>query len=151
MVSGEYPGIRLFDKEGAKVLAAVSYWRIYWSPVGPGHICYVTLGSKGEPGAQRLGLYDNEKLYDYMTTEVVGLTNKTYSDWPYGKIGGSTFPKPGGDAMHDVTETCTSPKYKVKLGWHDLQAAEVLDIQPGSRPDNPFGLVHFGFRLIART
>jgi hypothetical protein len=132
MVSGKNPGIPLLDKEGGKVLTAVSYWRIYWSPVGPGHLCLVTVGAKGEPGAQRFGLYDNEKLFDYMTTEVVGLTNKTYKEWPYEKVGGSTF-KLGGDAQHEVTESCTSSKYKVKLAWHDLQTPEMLDIPAGSR------------------
>jgi hypothetical protein len=147
MVSGENPGIRLLDKEGGKTLTAVSYWRIYWSPAGPGHICYVTVGAKGEPAAQRFALYDNEKLFDYMTNEVVGLTNKTYQEWPYERVGGSTF-KLGGDAMHEVTESCTSPKYKVELAWHDIQAPEMLDIQAGSRPNNPFGIV--AFRLVAK-
>jgi hypothetical protein len=147
MVSGENPGIRLYDKEGSKILSAVSYWRIYWSPVGSGHLCFVTVGSQGEPGAQRFALYDNEKLLDFMINEVVGLTNKTYKDWPYERVGGSTF-QLGGDAMHEVTESCTSPKYQVQLAWHDLQAPEMLDIQPGSRPNNPFGIV--AIRLPAK-
>jgi hypothetical protein len=148
MVSGENPGIRLLDKEGGKVLTAVSYWRIYRSPVGPGHICYVTVGTQGEPGSQRIGMFANEKLYDYMTNEVVGLTNKAYKEWPYEKVGGSTFPKPRGDALHEVSESCTSLKYKVELAWHDLQPPEMLDIQAGSRPNNPFGIV--AFRLPAK-
>jgi hypothetical protein len=147
MMSGENPVIRLLDKEGGKILTAINYWRVYWSPVGPGHLCFVTVGAKDEPGAQRFALFDNEKLFDYMTTEVQGLTNKTYKEWPYEKVGGSTFQR-GGDAMHEVAETCSSANYKVELAWHDIQAPEMLDVVPGSRPNNPFGVV--AFRLIAK-
>ena len=148
MVSGENPVIRLFDKEGGTILAAVNYWRVYWSPVGTGHLCFVTVGAKGEAGAQRFALFDNEKLFDYMTTEVQGLTNKTYKEWPYEKVSGSTF-KLGGDAMHEITESCSSPKYKVELAWHDIQAPEMLDVQTNSRPNNPFGIV--ALRLVAKS
>ena len=41
IVSGENPYIRLLDKEGGKPLTTASFWRIYWSPAGPGHICYL--------------------------------------------------------------------------------------------------------------
>lgn len=153
MVSGENPGIRLLDKEGGKVLTAVSYWRIYRSPVGPGHICYVTVGTQGEPGSQRIGMFANEKLYDYMTNEVVGLTNKAYKEWPYEKVGGSTFPKPRGDALHEVSESCTSLKYKVELAWHDLQPPEMLDIQarPGRARTIHSVSWRFAFLRRART
>ena len=47
IVSGENPYIRLLDKEGGRPLTTVSFWRIYWSPAGPGHICLPDRGREG--------------------------------------------------------------------------------------------------------
>ncbi len=139
MVSGENPYIRLLDKEGGKTLTQVSFWRVHWSPVGPGHVCYVTVGDAGDPNEMRIALYDNERLFHYLTNEILTHTSPLYKERPFKPIGGATF-APGGDSITERTETCRSDSYTVVLGWRDLQTPQLVDILPGSRPTNPFGL-----------
>jgi hypothetical protein len=59
-VTGENPVIRLLDKEGGTPLTFASYWRIVWSPVGPGHVCYVTTGDGKSSADLRIALTDNQ-------------------------------------------------------------------------------------------
>jgi len=148
MVSGENPYIRLLDKEGGKTLTMVSFWRVHWSPVGTGHVCYVTVGDAGEPGEVRVALYDNQKLYEYLTNEILVHTNPAYRERPFKAVGGATF-APGGDSIRERVETCRGAGYDVSLAWHDLQAPELIDILPGTRPQNPFGLTFL--RIIGKT
>ncbi len=148
VISGENPYIRLLDKADGKTLTMVSFWRVHWSPVGLGHVCYVTVGEAGEKGAVRIALYDNERLYSYLTNEILALTNPTYKDRPFTAIGGATF-TPGGDSIKDRTETCRSKGYTVELAWKGLQTPELIDILPGSRPNNPFGLTFL--RIIGQA
>lgn len=148
VVSGENPYIRLLDKPEGKTLTAVSFWRVHWSPVGAGHVCYVTVGEAGEPGEVRIALYDNEKLFQYLTNEILALTNRAYVDRPFTPVGGATF-APGGNSIRERVETCRSEKYQVELAWRDLQTPELIDILPGTRPTNPFGLTFL--RIIGKT
>ncbi|OFW09436.1 MAG: hypothetical protein A3H96_02030 [Acidobacteria bacterium RIFCSPLOWO2_02_FULL_67_36] len=55
-VSGENPVIRLLDKPSGTPLASASFWRIVWSPVGPGHVCYLTTGDGKSPDDLRIAL-----------------------------------------------------------------------------------------------
>src|SRR5262245_56218889 len=70
-ITGENPGMRLRDRQGGPVLGEVNYWRVHWSPMGTGHVCYVTTGDGKGPNDLRLVLTDNEKLADYVTTETM--------------------------------------------------------------------------------
>lgn len=140
IVSGENPYIRLLDKEGGKPLTTASFWRIYWSPAGPGHICYLTVGEKGSPNATRIAIFDNEKLYEYLTNDILAMTSKQYTDWPFEKVGNGKVTS-GGDRVHEATESCRGGKYKLDLAWHDMQGGELVDIPISSRPNNPFGLL----------
>src|ERR1700677_297262 len=104
-VTGENPGIRLLRKEGGPVLTAVSYWRLIWTPAGPGHIAFVTTGDGKSPGDLRLAFVDNQKLYDFLTKEITTTTDPTFTTRPYTVIqakfvdsGQGTF-SPSGDSM----------------------------------------------------
>ncbi len=140
-LSGENPVIFLYDRPGGEAETFVSFWRIHWSPVGPGHVCYVTSGKDGAPGAIRVALHDNAKLLDYLTNEVLGTFNRTYLDRPFTPIGGATFGR-AGDAGRDHREICRADRYAVELSWQELRPAGLMDILPGSRPTNPFGITY---------
>src|SRR5512138_3743903 len=47
LVAGENPAITLRDKEGGAALTSVNFWRVHWSPVGSGAVCYVTVSGQG--------------------------------------------------------------------------------------------------------
>jgi hypothetical protein len=119
----------------------VSFWRIHWSPVGPGHVCYVTSGRAGSPGALRIALHDNARLYEYLTKEVLGSYNPAYVDRPFTAVGGATFAR-GGGPLPEHRESCRAAGYAVELAWRQPKPAGLVDILPGSRPTNPFGITY---------
>jgi hypothetical protein len=140
-LSGENPVVFLYDRPGGDAETFVSFWRVHWSPVGPGHVCYVTTGKEGTKGALRLALHDNARLLDYLTNQVLGTFNRAYIDRPFTAIAGATFAK-GGDQVREHRETCRSDRYTVELTWRELKPAGLIDILPGSRPTNPFGITY---------
>lgn len=68
LVAGENPAITLREKEGGPPLTSVNFWRVHWSPVGSGAVCYVTVSGQGS-GDLRIALHDNPKVLDYVTKE----------------------------------------------------------------------------------
>ena len=117
-VTGENPVIRLLDKEGGTPLTFASYWRILWSPVGPGHVCYVTTGDGKSPTDVRVALTDNQKLYDYLTREIMVVLDPAIPSRPY-SVALATFRDPGqgtfnsSGAMQERTIQMKSGKYNV--------------------------------------
>lgn len=140
-LSGENPYLVLRDTPDGPPTARASFWRIHWSPVGSGHVCFVTVGEKGKPGAVRVALHDNARLLDHLTNAVLGTFDKTYVDWPFTPIAAATFGR-SGDAKTEYRETCQAPGYAIDLTWHDLQEPGLIDILPGSRESNPFGITY---------
>lgn len=140
-LSGENPVVFLFDRPGGETETFVSFWRIHWSPVGPGHVCYVTSGREKSPGALRVALFDNPRLFAYLTNEVLGSYNRAYVERPFTRVEGATFAS-GGDAVREHRETCRGGGYDVELAWSELRTPGLVDIPPGSRPTNPFGIVY---------
>jgi hypothetical protein len=104
-LSGENPYIALRNAPDGPAAARASFWRIHFSPVGTGHVCFVTVGEQGKPGALRVALHDNPRLVDYLVTEVLGTFDKAYVEWPFTKVGGATFGR-GGDARGEHREAC---------------------------------------------
>ena len=144
-VTGENPGIRLLDKEGGKVITAVSYWRIIWSPVGPGHIGFVTTGDGKSPGDLRVAFVDNRKLNDFLTQQIMVNLDPSLSERPFtvvqatfGDAGQGTF-SAAGDTMTERRVTFKSDKYAVALVWRDFYEPFQLDI-PVVGGRNPFGI-----------
>lgn len=141
-VSGENPGIRLLDKENGTVLAAASYWRIIWSPVGPGHACYLTTGDGKSPNDLRIVLVDNPKLHEYLTSQILGTFDKSYAERPFTVVP-ATFTT-SGDLVKEWKEVCRSnnAKYTIELVWRDFYEPFQLDTPVGG-PRNPFGVTSF--------
>jgi hypothetical protein len=140
-LSGENPYIALREKPDGPAIARASFWRIHWSPVGTGHVCFVTVGEQGKPGALRVALHDNPRLVDYLVTEVLGTFDKAYVEWPFTKVGGATFGR-GGDARGEHREACHAPGQAIDLVWRAMQEPGLVDILPGSRETNPFGITY---------
>ena len=144
-VTGENPGIRLLDKEGGKVLTAVSYWRIIWSPVGAGHICFVTTGDGKSPADLRLAFVDNPKLHEFLSRQILGTFDTAISERPFTMVR-AKFNDPGqgtfsdsGDTMTERRVTFKSAKYTAALVWRDFYEPFQLDTPVGGAR-NPFGV-----------
>ncbi len=140
-LSGENPYIALRDTPDGPAAARASFWRIHWSPVGTGHVCFVTVGEQGKPGAVRVALHDNPRLVEYLTKDVLGTFDKAYLDWPFTAVAGATFGRRG-DARAEHHETCTASGYAIDLAWREMEEPGLVDIAAGSRPTNPFGITY---------
>jgi len=147
-ISGENPGIRLLDKEGGEPVSRASFWRVHWSPYGPGHVCLITIGDGKAPGNLRIALFDNARLFDYLTKEMLGSYDQTYAEQPFTRVSGAKFGAKG-DSLTERRELCEGGNYKIELVWRDFQTAVLRDTAVGSRPQNPFGLTYL--RIPART
>jgi hypothetical protein len=140
-LSGENPYIALRNAPDGPAAARASFWRIHFSPVGTGHVCFLTVGEQGQPGATRVAITDNVPLTEYLITDVLATFDKAYVDWPFTTVAGATFGR-SGDARAEHTEACKAPGYDVALSWRDMQTPGLVDIAAGSRPSNPFGITY---------
>ena len=139
-LSGENPGITLREKSGSPVLASVSYWRVHWSPVGAGPVCYITTGDGSSASDVRVAIFDNQKLYELITNDIFKVFNESYRTRPFTPVPGGKF-RSTGDSVTERSEYCDSDRYNVELSWRKLGAPTLISRDPG-RPENPFGLVY---------
>jgi hypothetical protein len=140
-LSGENPYIALRTTPDGPAVARASFWRIHFSPAGTGHVCFVTVGEQGTPGAVRVALTDNPRLSAYLVKDVLATFDKAYVDWPFTTVAGATFGR-SGDARAEHRETCKASGYDIALSWRDMQTPGLVDILAGSRPANPFGITY---------
>src|SRR6266446_10258922 len=77
ILTGENPFIRLSPKDGEPNSTEASYWRIIFSPAGPGHV----LCLKSELTEGRWRIYsDNIAMARWLQTTVQGMLNAELSD-----------------------------------------------------------------------
>ncbi len=127
-ITGENPGLRLRDRQGGPVLAEMNYWRVAWSPMGTGHVCYLTTGDGKGKDDLRLVLTDNEKLAEFVTHETMAKLIPDFAAPPY-KMVKATFGF-GGDSLTERTERCTSDQYKVETTWRRLSPGNYGEMRP---------------------
>jgi hypothetical protein len=127
-ITGENPGMRLRDRQGGPVLAEVNYWRVHWSPMGTGHVCYVTTNDGKGANDLRLVLTDNEKLADYVTQETMAKLIPDFAAPPY-KVVRATFSFTG-DSLVERTEICKSDHYTVETTWRGLSPGNYGEMRP---------------------
>ena len=77
ILTGENPFIRLSPKDGDPNSTEASYWRIIFSPAGPGHVLYL----KSELTEGRWRIYsDNIAMARWLQSTVQGMLNAELSD-----------------------------------------------------------------------
>ena len=138
LVAGENPAIRYLDKEGGKPISSVNFWRVHWSPAGPGAICFVTVTDQPS-GNLRIAIYDDEKVLDYVSKELMGALNSAFTNPPFTPVKGTITQTNAGPKEHK--ETCKSDRYTVELLWHGLGDANFVDYRPGGNVMMTFAMV----------
>jgi len=148
LVAGENPAITLRDKEGGAALTSVNFWRVHWSPVGSGAVCFVTVsgqGSASQRGASqgggdlRIALYDNAKVLDYVTKELMSSLQTSFNTPPYTPVRGTIAQS--GDTVNERKETCTSDTHTIELVWRGFSEPTWVDIKPGANVLMTFTMV----------
>ena len=77
ILTGENPFIRLSHKDGEPNSTDASYWRIIFSPAGPGHVLYL----KSELTEGRWRIYsDNIAMARWLQSTVQGMLNAELAD-----------------------------------------------------------------------
>lgn len=140
-VIGENPGIRLATKEGAAPSTAVSFWRVYQSPAGMGHVCFVTSDVTGDgptPDDIRLAFTDNAKLADYVATQLMTAFDKAYGEKPL-PVRTARFER-SGDTATAWTETLKAEGYTIDLVWRDFYEPFAIESRAGV-PHNPYTIL----------
>src|SRR5215468_9110751 len=115
ILTGENPFIRLSLKDGDPNSTDASYWRIIFSPVGPGHVLYL----KSELTEGRWRIYsDNIAMARWLQTTVQGMLNAELSDTTI-PCAEATFSKTG-DPRYFWTEHIKSHSEDISLTWFDI-------------------------------
>jgi hypothetical protein len=138
LVAGENPAITLRDKEGGPPLTSVNFWRVHWSPVGSGAVCFVTVSGQGS-GDLRIAVHDNPKVLDYVTKELMSSLMENFNSPPYTPARGTITQ--GGDTVTERKETCRSDAYNVELIWRGFLEPTWVDIRPGANVLMTFTMV----------
>ena len=138
LVAGENPAITLRDKEGGPPLTSVNFWRVHWSPVGTGAVCFVTVSGQGS-GDLRIAVHDNPKVLDYVTKELMSSLMTNFNTPPYTPVRGSITQS--GDTVNERKETCKSDTHNVELIWRGFLEPTWVDIRPGANVLMTFTMV----------
>jgi hypothetical protein len=138
LVAGENPAIRYLDKEGGKAISSVNFWRVHWSPVGPGTVCFVTITDQGADNL-RIAIFDDQKVLDYVTKELMSSLTPTFNTPPFTALKGTVTQT--NDGAKERKETCKSDRYTVELVWKSMGDPFWVEFKPGSNTLMTFAMV----------
>jgi hypothetical protein len=138
LVAGENPAITLRDKDGGAALTSVNFWRVHWSPVGSGAVCFVTVTGQGG-GDLRVAVHDNPKVLDYVTKELMSSLMANFNTPPYTPVRGTI--EQSGDTVNERRETCKSETHNIELVWRGFSEPTWVDIKPGANVLMTFTMV----------
>jgi len=127
ILTGENPFVRLSPKDGEPNSTEASYWRIIFSPAGPGHVLYL----KSELTDGRWRIYsDNIAMARWLQTTVQGMLNAELKDTSI-PVTEAEFSK-SGDPRYFWTERAVARGEDVILTWHDIGDPLLIHTQPGA-------------------
>ena len=126
ILTGENPFIRLAATDTDDYTTNASFWRIIFSPGGPGHVLYL----KSE-------LIDNIAMARWLQDTVQGMLNGELKDKSIPVTDG--FSKTG-DYRSFWTEKAVARGEEVALTWFDLGDSLLIHTQPFNVPERPYGV-----------
>jgi hypothetical protein len=119
LIVGENPSITHRAQPGREnpAIAEANFWRVTWSPVGPGTACFIKV-NEPTPNATKMVITDNPKLAEYIAKDVLGRLMKDFNDPPYVVMQGTVTQTNEGATAR--TDTCKSGNTTVELKWMGL-------------------------------
>ncbi len=135
IVTGENPFIRLAAVDSDNFTTNASYWRIVFSPAGPGHVLYL----KSELTENRWRIYsDNIAMARWLQATIQGMLNAETADVGIPVLD-AEFTK-SGDPRYFWTERVRSRDEEITLTWHDIGEPLLLHTQPNAAPGRRYGV-----------
>lgn len=135
IVTGENPFIRLSPTNGAENTTDASFWRILFSPAGPGHVLYLKTDLVG--GERRI-YSDNIAMARWLQSTVQGMLNPETANLET-PVTEAEFGR-SGDPRYFWTETVTTGDEDISLTWYDLGDPLLIHTQPNAQPGRPYGV-----------
>jgi hypothetical protein len=135
LLTGENPYIRLSESDNGPVTTDASFWRILFSPGGPGNVLFLQSElTNNEPRIYT----DNIAMTRWLQQEIQGSINATFGNLEIPGIE-ATF-KSSGDLRSFWTESAKSRDEDIALTWYDLGEPFMNHSFPGSNPQRPHGV-----------
>jgi hypothetical protein len=135
IVTGENPFIRLSVTDSDDYTTNASFWRIIFSPAGPGHVLYL----KSELTQNRWCIYaDNIAMARWLQTSVQGMLNGELLDVTIPVVD-AQFSK-SGDPRYFWTERVLARDEDVTLTWYDIGDPLLIHTQPNALPGRRYGV-----------
>ena len=136
ILTGENPFIRLAETNGEPNSTDASYWRILFSPAGPGHVLYI----KSELTNGHWRIYsDNIAMARWLQQTVQGMLNADLKDTSIPVID-AAFGK-SGDPRYFWTEHIEAHDTEIAMTWYDIGEPLLIHTEPGQPPGNrPYGV-----------
>ena len=135
IVTGENPFIRLSETDGGEITTNASFWRIIFSPAGPGHVLYL----KSELTDNEWRIYsDNIAMARWLQATVQGMLNPELADLSLPVID-ADFSR-SGDYRDFWTESLTSFDEEISLTWYSPGDPLLIHTDPKADPARPYGV-----------
>lgn len=135
IMTGENPFIRLSENDGDPNSTDASYWRVIFSPGGPGHVLFL----KSEITENQWRIYsDNIAMTKWLQQTIQGMLNSELADTSIPVID-SEFSKEG-DPRYFWTEHILSSEDEVSLTWYDIGEPLLVHTHPGEPPERRYGV-----------
>jgi len=135
ILTGENPFIRLAATDTDDYTTNASFWRVIFSPGGPGHVLYL----KSELTDNRWRIWtDNIAMARWLQDTVQGMLNGELKDKSI-PVTDAEFSKTG-DYRSFWTEQAVARGEEVALTWFDLGDPLLIHTQPFNVPERPYGV-----------
>ncbi len=135
LLTGENPYIRLSETDGGPNTTDASFWRILFSPGGPGHVLFL----QSELTDDQPRVYtDNIQMTRWLQGEIQGRINPTFGD-PEIPAQEATFGS-SGDLRSFWTESLSSEDDEISMTWYELGEPFLSHRLPGGNPERPHGV-----------
>lgn len=135
IMTGENPFIRLSEKDGDPNSTDASFWRVIFSPGGPGHVLYL----KSELTDGRWLIYsDNIAMARWLQQTIQGMLNPETADTSIPVID-AEFAKEG-NPQYYWTERVVSRDDDLILTWYDIGEPLLIHSQPNQIPGRQYGV-----------
>ena len=136
LLTGENPFIRLSETDDGAVTTEASFWRIIFSPYGPGHVLFL----RSELTDDEIQVYsDNIAMTRWLQAGVQASINADFGDLSLHVVE-AEFERPRGHVYDFWTETVTTPYEDISLTWHNLGEPLLLHTQPNAAENRPYGV-----------
>jgi hypothetical protein len=135
ILTGENPFIKISETDGGQLSTDASFWRILFSPSGPGHVLYI----KSELTDNRWRIYsDNIALARWLQTTIQGMLNVDTGNLDL-NITDAEFSQ-SGDQRDFWTEQVLADDEEIVMTWYNCGDPLLIHTDPISDPKRPYGV-----------